>query len=318
MPDRAKGRPRAKPAARHSDLHGETAVAIVQWAQRNGVPKGTRLREQHLGDAIGLSRSPVRGALALLSWHGVAEARPGRGYVLLLEGAALDERAALLPVTEADETYRQISTDWFEGAIPEQVSGAELQRRYGGRCADVGRALKRLADDGVIMRTPGKGWRLGPNLATEADFLASYHFRQVIEPAAIRLASFALNAPLAARAWMRHQRLLTRGALASVKEMVDADLEFHHLIGTSCGNPFLTQAIDRQNTLRRLTELLTTPDSDRLRISCEEHMGILSAIEAGKKERAASLMHAHLAVSQTFTPAWIGQAARPRAAQEGG
>ena len=317
MPDRSKGRPCAAPPARHSDLHGETAVAIVQWAQRKGVCAGTRLREQHLGDALGLSRSPVRGALALLARHGLAEARSGRGYILLLHGTALDERAALLPVTDADETYRQIARDWFEGTIPEQVSAAEVQRRYGGQGADVTRALKRLADDGVIKRMPGKGWRLGPNLATEADFLASYHFRQVIEPAAILIDSFALNASLAARARVRHQRLLTHGALASVKEMVDADLEFHHLIGTSCGNPFLAHAINRQNTLRRLTEMLTTPDCDRLRISCEEHMGILSAIESGEKERAAALMHSHLAMSQTFTPAWIGQAAPLRVAQDG-
>ena len=54
--------------------------------------------------------------------------------------------------------------------------------------------------------------------------------------------------------------------------MVDADLEFHHLVAVSCDNEFFAQAIERQNVLRRLTEILTTPDSDRLHVSCQEHL----------------------------------------------
>jgi len=290
---------------RGSALQAETARAIVQWAVENCLVPGDRLREQHLGSVLALSRSPVRRALALLAHHSITEARPGRGYVLLLAGTALEERLAHLPGSDADDFYRRIASDWFEGRIPEQVSTAELQRRYGGPDRDVNRALCRLADDDVIVKQAGKGWRLGPNLASRGDFFDSYRYRQVIEPESILLDSFVLNLPLASLVRTRHERLLSAAA-PSVKEMVDADLEFHHLVGVSSGNRFFAGAIARQNTLRRLTEILTAPDSARLKASCVEHLEILGALDSRDAARAADLMRVHLSLSQLFTPKWLG------------
>ncbi|MCB1495358.1 MAG: GntR family transcriptional regulator [Bauldia sp.] len=284
-----------------SALQAETAHAIVGWVVQNELPAGYHLKEQHLGSMFRLSRSPVRGALNLLRRHGIVEQRPERGFFLSISGRDLGESAPLLPASGSDELYRVIATDWYNGEIADSVTTAELLRRYGGRGVDVGRVLKRLADDGVITRLAGKGWRLGPNLATARAFYDSYRFRLTIEPAAILLDTFELNQRLAARSRRRHEELLARES-ATVAEMVDADLEFHHLIGASCGNEFFAQAIERQNLLRRLTEILTTPDSRRLRISCEEHIAILEALAGGRREVAAALMREHLTISQEFAP----------------
>lgn len=300
--------PEAIPA---SALQTETAHAIVGWIVQNELPEGYHLKEQHLGSVFRVSRSPVRGALSLLCRHGVVEQKPDRGFFLAISGRDLGERLPDLPALGSDELYRVIATAWFDGTIPNPVSTAELVRRYGGPEGHVSRVLKRLAEDGVIVRLAGKGWRLGPNLATPQAFLDSYRFRLTIEPAAILLDSFILNQPLAARARRRHLALLADEGSATIAEMVDADLEFHHLIAVSCGNEFFAQAIERQNVLRRLTEILTMPDSDRLRVSCREHLAMLDALESRRREVAAALMREHLTISQTYSPIFASADGKP-------
>lgn len=290
---------------RISQLHVETASAIVRWIIRSDLPVGYHLKEEHLGEIFNLSRSPVRGALALLEASDVVERKPERGYFLKFSGREVGLRPSLLKESENDELYRVIANAWFNGEIPDQVSTAELTRRYGDQGRNVGRALRRLSQDGVIQRSTGKGWRLGPNLATHQAFHDSYSFRAIIEPAAIRSEDFVLDRPLAGLCRRRHQAILEAGAAASIKEMVDGDLEFHHLIAVSCGNRFLSEAIERQNVLRRLTEILTTPDGERLRTSSVEHMTILDALEADRREVAAVLMQEHLTVSRTFSPKFL-------------
>ncbi len=296
-----------------SALQAETAHAIVGWIVQNELPAGYHLKELYLGSVFRLSRSPVRGALDLLREHGIVEQRRDRGFFLSISGRDLGDRPPPLPASSSDELYRVIATEWFDGEIPDSVSTAELVRRYGRPGADISRVLKRLADDGVIKRLAGKGWRLGPNLATSRAFYDSYRFRLTIEPAAILLDTFRLNQPLAARSRRRHEELLAHKSGATVAEMVDADLEFHHLVAVSCDNEFFAQAIERQNVLRRLTEILTTPDSDRLHVSCQEHLGMLEAFESGRQEVAAALMREHLTISQNFSPIFAKPAVTVRA-----
>lgn len=290
---------------RASSLQADTALVIVNWIVQSDLPIGFHLKEQRLSETFKLSRSPIRGALSLLDKHGIAEQRPDRGFFLAVSGRELGAREPLLPQSKNDEFYRVLANAWFNGEFPDQVSTAELRRRYGGMGPDVNRALTRLSEDGVILRSAGKGWRLGPNLASEQAFHDSYQFRLAIEPAAILLDSFRLDRPLAARSRRRHEDILKAGQSATIKEMVDADLEFHHLIAVSCGNQFFAQAITRQNVLRRLIEILTTPDGDRLRASSTEHIAILDALEDGRREIAAALMREHLTISRTFTPKFL-------------
>lgn len=295
-----------------SALQMDTAGAIVRWIVQNDLPRDFHLKEQHLGAVFQLSRSPIRGALTLLGRHGIVDRRPDRGFFLALSGQELGTSDLLLPGSGNDDLYRVIATAWFNGDIPDAASTAELRRRFGGKGQDVGRALERLADDGVIVRSAGKGWRLGPNLASASAFDGSYAFRMTIEPAAILLDTFELDRPLATRSRRVHDKIVRGESDVTIKDMVDADIEFHHLIAISCRNQFFAQSITRQNVLRRLTEMLTMPGSDRLRTSSAEHVAILDALDAGRREVAAVLMREHLTVSRKFVPDFLKKAAPQR------
>lgn len=285
-----------------SALQIETARAILAWIVENDLPIGFHLREHQLCDVLKLSRSPIRKAFTVLEAYGIVGREPERGCFLAVPGHEIAGREPLLPSSPSDELYRVVAAAWFNGEIDKVASTAELRRRFG---PEVGRVLERLADDGIILRQAGKGWRLGANLASEEAFLENYEFRMTVEPAAILLPSFSLDRPLAALVRRRHEEILAPDSRITVKEMVDADLAFHRLIAISCGNQFFEQAILRNNSLRRLTEMLTTPESTRLRISSAEHMAILDAIERGKMEVAAALMADHLTVSRKYSPEFI-------------
>ncbi|WP_349010696.1 GntR family transcriptional regulator [Rhizobium sp. RCAM05973] len=56
------------------------ANQILDLARNARFEPGHHLREQQLGDLIGVSRTPVRSALLLLAERGIVEARRNQGF----------------------------------------------------------------------------------------------------------------------------------------------------------------------------------------------------------------------------------------------
>ena len=71
------------------------------------------------------------------------------------------------------------------------------------------------------------------------------------------------------------------------------------MIGISSHNQFYLAAIERQNTLRRMTAH-SNSNKARLMGSCVEHMEILTAIERDEREEAAELMRHHLVSAHNY------------------
>ena len=166
----------------------------------------------------------------------------------------------------------------------------------------------RLAEDDIVLRSPGQGWRFQPTLNTEAAHDASYRFRQVIEPAALREPGFDLDPAAAARCRARHESLLgMTESEVPVSYAFDVDAEFHQLLAQASGNPFFAAAVERQNRLRRLVEYFAPTGRRRLADSCREHLEILELLEAGKRAKAAASMGAHLGAACLIKPAFAAE-----------
>ncbi|HEY9346183.1 MAG TPA: winged helix-turn-helix domain-containing protein, partial [Inquilinus sp.] len=73
----------AEAAERASPLQLELARQIVERMRDEGWGPGMRMSEQALARTLGVSRSPIRGALDLLVAQGILEASSGRGFVVL-------------------------------------------------------------------------------------------------------------------------------------------------------------------------------------------------------------------------------------------
>jgi DNA-binding GntR family transcriptional regulator len=182
----------ADAAGRASPLQLELARQIVERMRDEGWVPGTRMSEQALARTLGVSRSPIRGALDLLVAQGVLEAASGRGFVLLRRPEG-DEIARLIPRSEGEEVYAAIMTDRANGRLPQEVSEAELIPRYGAPRGVVRKVLMRFAAEGLVQRQRGHGWRFVDSLETDEAVNESYQFRMVVECAALRQPGFRVD-----------------------------------------------------------------------------------------------------------------------------
>jgi DNA-binding GntR family transcriptional regulator len=289
-----------------------TALArqILEIARRDGLAAGARLPEVRLAERLGVSRSPVRAALALLRERGAVRPSPRQGYCLALDSDSAAFTALVLPEPEEEVIYRDLVRARFANLVPQQVAVADVMRRYGCDRATANRVLAQMSEEGVIERAAGRGYVFGPVLNDARAYDESYRFRLLVEPAAVLEPGFRADPKRMKSLRERHAALLARmseeGGIERVPmaELFAADAEFHEAIGEFCGNRFLAHAIRLQTRLRRLSEYENYNDRARLSDSCREHLAILDAFEADDRPRAAELLRRHIAVSQEVRPSF--------------
>ena len=282
-----------------------TALArqILEIARRDGLAAGTHLPEVKLAERLGVSRSPVRAALALLKDRGAVKLAPNQGYFLALDSDGPAFAALTLPEPEEAVIYRDLVRARFANLIPPQIAVSDVMRRYDCDRAAANRVLAQMSEDGIIERAPGRGYLFGPVLNDAQAYEESYRFRLLVEPAAVLEPGFRPEPKRMKQLRARHRELLEAGIeTLPMTELFEADAEFHEAIGDFCGNRFLAHAIRLQTRLRRLSEYENYNDRDRLRDSCREHLAILDAFDAGDFEHAADLLRRHIAVSQEVRP----------------
>lgn len=291
----------AAPRARTTAL----ARQILEIARRDGLAAGAHLPEVKLAERLGVSRSPVRAALALLKERGAVAPAPRQGYRLALDSTSADFAAVSLPEPEEEVIYRDLVRARFANLVPPQLAVSDVMRRYGCDRATANRVLAQMSEEGVIERAAGRGYLFGPVLNDAGAYDESYRFRLLVEPAAVLEPGFRLEPRRLKALRGRHAALLAAGVEnVPMAELFAADAEFHEAIGEACGNRFLAQAIRLQTRLRRLSEYENYNDRTRLSESCREHLAILDALEAGDCPRAAALLRRHIAVSQEVRPSF--------------
>lgn len=281
------------PTRLQQDLLGQ----IVRLIHDEGLQPGDRLNENRLAQQLGVSRTPVRAALAHLAADGFVERKPNLGIALVALPPAPEEEA---PTDDADgDILIRIARDRGRNKLPVDISETEAMRFYGLSRQAVRSALARLADLGVVERKAGYGWRFLDTLQDQAARAESYRFRIIIEVAAILEPGFALPEGWADDMRRRHEAALA-SALSGRWEgswsvaFFEMNADFHEGVGRASGNRYLANAIQRQNRLRRLSNYDWTHGAARVLVNCREHLEILERLEARDQEIAAALMRRHL------------------------
>ncbi len=290
--------------SRSSRFHAELARRIVRLVCERDCPAGFQLKEQWLADRLALSRTPIRAALRLLTEHGVVRTVANQGCFLVSPASELCGAEWDIPPTAEEKLYSRIAGDRYAKSLPEQINVTEFTRRYRASRSQVQRVLEQFAEEGVVERDQGRGWRFAPALDNPEVYEESYQFRLMVEPMAILDPCFAPDRTRFAELRKIHVELIERLTdSAPTRQVVAVDAQFHETIGAWSGNRFILQAIQQQNQLRRLMEFqLGVDDRERLAQSCNEHLEILKALEAGDRERAAALMREHISVSRDIIP----------------
>ncbi len=277
-----------------SELRTTLAAQIVDWLGREGFAVGDHVVETDLTRQFGVSRTPVRAALAILGRQGVLEARPRRGYFVRGLPRRGEAEAPLPVAAEEDVLYRRIADAHSSGCLGEEVTESDLRRLYACSRIVLTRVLTRMAEDGLVERKRGHGWTFMPSLDTPQACEESYRFRLAIEPAALLVPGYALEPEAIARCRRRHEALLARLDAFTASEWSEMNAEFHELVVGGSGNRFFLQGMRQQNRLRRLGESGGTISRERVIVSCREHLAILEAIESGDLTWASALLRRHL------------------------
>lgn len=285
-----------------SDLQARIARDLLHLLADGEIGQGDHLRELDLCDRFGVSRSPVRAALNFLQDLGALQKQANKGFFVAVDGTRSRELIGQIPEDDDEKIKAQIARDWFNGDVASEVSEGEIRTRYKLGKIAASRVLTALAEDGVVSRMPGYGWKFEPTLNTASAHDESYDFRMIVEPASILSAQFRFDHQKAASLRRRHRQVLHFRNKPDLAEVIRLDEDFHDFIARCSGNRFVEQALAQQNRLRRLMEFQSLIDAGRLTASCLEHMEILDHLEAGNRNKAAEAMLQHLQRAKESRP----------------
>ncbi|MEO8302341.1 MAG: GntR family transcriptional regulator [Rhizomicrobium sp.] len=275
-----------------SRLQADLARRILRHLRHENAQPGFRLVELDLCATFDVSRTPVRGALALLAAQGIVAPRAGRGFVLAKLPGALDDR------NEEDDhrLFDALARARNAGKLPDQFTQQEIVRRFHARLGPVMAVLRQLAELGLVERRPGNGWAFagdGSRVLNE-----SYAFRRALEPQILLQPGFKLDRVWAEKARSQLQKLRKKTWRAGDGVAFHAiNADFHEQLARCSVNRTMLKAIQRQNQLRDFLIGQTDYPMEQVHSAIDDHLEILAALEAGYADKAAALMLHHLTQS---------------------
>ena len=283
-----------------SPLQAELAARILRALHEQGAGSGHHLVEQDLCRQFGVSRTPVRGALKLLADQGCVESRANRGFILLEPVTEVSSIDTLDPQDEEDQQlFIAIAKARNTGKLPVEVAQQEIVRLFDTKLPIVLRVLRQMSELGLVERKPGNGWSFMASIDSTRTRSESYAFRRAIEPAVLLQPNFQLDREWAKESRARHlefRRKPWRDTLAVKFYAVNSD--FHEQLARFSGNRYMLSAVQRQIQLRTFMNYQWVYGVERVQASINEHLAILTALEADRNQDAAVLMESHLLASR--------------------
>lgn len=272
------------------------ANQILDVVRKARFEPGHHLREQQLADLLGVSRTPIRHALTLLTEEGIVESRRNQGFFLLKAFDALQRVELSVSSSLEESLYERLVNDRLSGAIANSLTQTEIGKRYNVDRVTLMKTLTRMAEDGLLLRNKGHGWSFLPTLDNDEALRAGYQFRLMVEPANFLQPNFTPNTAVLERSRLQHLYLASHSDSAAVSNalLFETDAAFHEMFAEFGGNTFVLQAIQQQNRLRKLLEFAGYANRRRVRDWCSEHMAIIDAVSAGQFQVASELMRKHL------------------------
>ncbi|HEV3171063.1 MAG TPA: GntR family transcriptional regulator [Actinocrinis sp.] len=168
----------------------------------------------------------------------------------------------------------------------------ELATQMGVSKTPVREALKTLAGAGLVTMSPYKG----ATVRTVDDVLAHsvYDIRLLLEPEALRRAVAADGS--ASAHWRSAADALDRADQCTDRaDRSLANRDFHRALYLGCGNELMVGILDGLRDQTALVSAVVWNRTPSWEQEATEHRAILDAVLAGSAERAATLLHSHIA-----------------------
>ncbi len=200
-------------------------------------------------------------------------------------------------VTLADQAYaairaRILSADMAPG---EFVREQDVSEALGVSRTPVREALGRLASEGFLERIPHRGFRV-PDEAV-GTLLELYPIVSALDLLAGRLALPRLKRDTIARLRDLNRRLSESEDSDDVRQRIELNNEFHHVICEQSGSQRLTELLDDLRSQVTRLEIWYYSQRSRTDESVADHDALIEAIEAGDHERALELLEHNMALT---------------------
>jgi len=178
----------------------------------------------------------------------------------------------------------------------ETVSEGATAQRLGLGKAPVRAALARLAEEGLVVSVPRRGWMV--SLVTIRDIHEVFDLRLLLEPEAARRAAGRADGAVLARLDAVCAAGYRPEDEESVLAFLDANRAFHVAIADLSRNLRLTRIIGRLLDESTRMLVLGLRRRDRTGEMAHEHAALVKALAEGRAAEAAALMHDQVAASR--------------------
>ena len=198
--------------------------------------------------------------------------------------------------TRSEVLVEQLRLDIVRGAIAggTRLIEESLAERYGVSRTPVREALRLLARESLLSYAPRAGYTVRSIDLDEMDDL--YVIRCAIEEqAASKIAgehAGTLNNLLAY--WGDMPASVAQGDV----NLVHADEHFHETLASACGSSVLPPMLRQINARLHVLRIKDFIDPDRVRMTFDQHAGILQALLVGDQRLAVARLQAHILESR--------------------
>jgi DNA-binding GntR family transcriptional regulator len=185
------------------------------------------------------------------------------------------------------DLIEEITTRVLDGRLvaDARINEVHLARELGVSRTPLREALIGLADRGLLVAAPGRGFLVAPFDPDEARRL--YPLVAELESLALRWTSPLDLSSLPDRLDLLAEEMAVLPAGADLSAVDD---RWHALLLSRCGNPHLVRLIDQTKPLLKRYESGYFGGAERAAESIDEHRGIASALREGDLAGASALL----------------------------
>jgi DNA-binding GntR family transcriptional regulator len=171
----------------------------------------------------------------------------------------------------------------------EQVSEAQLSKRFDVGRSAVRAALNRLIQERLVEAFPYRGYVIAPITLKSVHDLSEV--RATLEEKAARLAAGRLSPEQQERLGRLSEVTYAVDDPVSIDTIIRANRDLHVLIAESSGNVRLTELITSLLDEQERVMYLVHSMSDKNEVSLKEHRELAQAIIAGEADHAAEVIN---------------------------
>ena len=189
-----------------------------------------------------------------------------------------------------EQIREQITTLELGPGVP--INEQQLAQDLDMGLVPVREALKLLAHENLVLITPRHGLYVADVNAPDLEQLSE--MRLALEALSARLAAErATPDDIVVLEALRQEQANT--PVEDSRRLFDVDHRFHQAIAQAAHNKYLAEGLERLFGLSQRLWYLALPQIEFLSSAVEIHLDLVEAIKEGDGDRAAEIMHRHVA-----------------------